>query len=103
MQRDHFLISKQAQYYSALAPTLIQIYKAIPLATHPSYLPQITGAYNKFGPGAGPSLYFTWQPLMYTWLNLHLLFSGPGLSKLNFAAAIQEQCVWFGVFFPFVL
>lgn len=62
-QRDHFLISKQAQYYSALAPNLIQIYKVIPLAIHLSYLPQI--AYNKPGTDAGSSLYFSWQSLMY--------------------------------------
>lgn len=65
MQHDHFLIGKQAQYYSTLAPNLIQIYKAIPLAIHPSYLPQITGAYNKPGTDAGCSLYFSWQHMMY--------------------------------------
>lgn len=59
MQCDHFLIGKQAQYYSALAPNLIQIYKVTPLAIHPSYFAQITGAYNKPGADAGSSLYFS--------------------------------------------
>lgn len=53
MQGDHLLTRKQAQYYSALAPSLIQIYKDVPLVIHPSYLPQIIGAYNKSGTNAG--------------------------------------------------
>lgn len=56
MQCDHFLTRKQAQYYSASAPNLSQIYKAVPQAIYPSYLPQIMGAYNKPGTGAGSSV-----------------------------------------------